>query len=115
MLKRFTLVAAAMALSVSAQSQTQSGSCTRDSLRATIANYFRAVETHDMSALPTAANLRITENGQEIKPGEGFFKTGGKTQLERHLIDTERCGTVTEAVADETVNGATKLVVMGVR
>jgi hypothetical protein len=111
MLKRLAFVVAMAALTVSAQVQ----SCTREELKAAIANYFRAVETHDMSALPTAANLRITENGQEIKASEGFFKTGGKTQLERHLIDTERCGTLTEAVADETTNGTTKLVVMAVR
>src|SRR6266853_1611973 len=111
MLKKLTFVFAAAALPVSAQAQ----SCTRDTLKAMIANYFRAVETHNMPALPTAANLRITENGQEIKAGEGFFKTGGKVQFERHLIDTERCGTLTEAVADETVNGINKLAVMAVR
>ncbi|MEP7354798.1 MAG: hypothetical protein ABI824_16335, partial [Acidobacteriota bacterium] len=51
----------------------------------------------------------------EIKLGEGFFKTGGKTQMQRQLIDTERCGTLTEAVADETIDGVTELAVMAVR
>ncbi|MGD0014576.1 MAG: hypothetical protein ABSD56_09145 [Bryobacteraceae bacterium] len=111
MLRQFTILVAFAAASVSAQAQ----SCTRDSLRALIANYFKAVETHDMSALPTAADLRITENGQEMKAGEGFFRSGGHVHLERSLIDTERCGTVTQAVTDETIDGARTLAVMVVR
>jgi hypothetical protein len=110
-LKKLAIVAALAAAAVPAQAQ----SCTRASLKAMIANYFKAVETHDMSALPTAANLRITENGQEMKTGEGFFKSGGTVLLQRSLIDTERCGTVTEAVTNETIDGAQTLAVMAVR
>ena len=55
---------------IPAQAQT----CTRDGLKAIVANYFKAVETHNMSALETAPNLRITQNGSEIKLGEGFSK-----------------------------------------
>jgi hypothetical protein len=72
--------------------------CTRDSLKANVATYFTAVETHQMSVIATAPNLRITQNGLEIKPGDGFFKTGGKVQFQRHLLDTERCGTVTQII-----------------
>jgi hypothetical protein len=111
MLKKLAIVAAFAAASVSAQAQ----SCTRDSLKVMIASYFKAVETHDMSALPAAASLRITENGQEMKPDEGFFKSGGAVHLQRDLIDTERCGTVTEAVTDETIDGNQTLAVMAVR
>jgi hypothetical protein len=110
-LKRLTIVVALAAASVSAQAQ----NCTRDSLKALIANYFKAVETHDRSVLPTAADLRITENGKEMKAGEGFFKSGGKVHLQRSLIDTERCGTVTEAVTGETIGGKLTLAVMAVR
>lgn len=109
MLKRLTLVAAVAAFSVSADAQ----SCTRDSLKATVANYFKAVETHTMSALPTASNVRITENAAEIKPGEGFFKAGGKAQLQRTIVDTGKCSTLTQAVVDE--NGKTGPVLMAVR
>ncbi len=71
-------------LSVSAQAQT----CTRDSLKGCVASSFKAVETHSMSALPTAPTLRITQNGVEIQAGDGFFKSGGKAQFQRSLIDT---------------------------
>lgn len=111
MLKQLTILVAFVAASVSANAQ----GCTRDSLKALIADYFKAVETHDMSVLPTATDLRITENGQEMKAGEGFFKSGGKVHLQRSLIDTERCGTVTEAVTDETIDGSQTLAVMAVR
>lgn len=111
MFRQLILLAALAAASVSAQAQ----GCTRDGLKAMITNYFKAVETHDMSSLPMAANLRITENGQEMKAGEGFFKSGGKVHLRRDLIDTERCGTVTEAVTDETINGKVTYAVMAVR
>jgi hypothetical protein len=94
----FAATAALVITAIPAHAQT----CTRDGLKAIVANYFKAVETHNMSALETAPNLRITQNGSEIKLGEGFFKTGGKSQFQRTLIDTERCGTLTQAVIDET-------------
>jgi len=94
----FAATAALVITAIPAQAQT----CTRDGLKAIVANYFKAVETHNMSALETAPNLRITQNGSEIKLGEGFFKTAGKSQFQRTLIDTERCGTLTQAVIDET-------------
>ena len=106
------ILAGAMALlAVPAQAQT----CTRDALKAMVANYFKAVESHNLGALPTAPNVRITENGVEVKPGEGFVKTGGKATILRSIIDTERCGTVTQALVDETVNGTTDPVIVAVR
>jgi hypothetical protein len=98
-----------VALTAIANAQT----CTRDALKAMAANYFKAVETHSMSALPTAANARITENAAEIKPGEGFVKTGGKAQLQRTIVDTGQCSTLTQAVVDET--GKPSPVLMAVR
>jgi hypothetical protein len=111
MLKTLMLAAALVTVSTPAQAQ----SCTRDSMKAAIASYFRAVETHTMSAMATAPNLRITQNGLEIKAGEGFFRTGGKPQFQRSLVDTERCGTLTQAVVDETTDGATAPVLLAVR
>jgi len=100
-----------MFLAISAEAQ----NCTRDSLKGVIDNYFKAAETHNMAPLQTATNLRITENGKDMKPGEGFLMSGGKVQLRRDVIDTERCATVTEAVTDETVEGKLTMAVMAVR
>jgi hypothetical protein len=55
-----------------------------------------------MSALP---NVHITENAEEIKTGEGCFKTGGKAQLQRTIVDTGRCSTLTQAVVEEATAG----------
>ena len=109
MFRRFAVIGAIFAVSAVAQG------CTREGLKAVIASYFKAVETHDASALATSADLRITENGQMIKPGEGLFQSGGKTRMQRSFFDTERCGTVTEAVIEETAGGAQTLSVLAVR
>lgn len=111
MVRQLNIVIASAAVCVSAHAQ----SCTRDSLKAMIADYYRAVETHDISALPLAPGVRVTENGQEIKPGEGLFQTGGKVEFQRSFFDTERCGAVTQAVVNETVDGAQTQSVVAVR
>lgn len=111
MLRQFTTLLALAVASLSAQAQ----SCTRESLKVLVANYLQAVETHSMSALPTTADLRITENGRQMRPGEGFFLSGGKALLQRSLFDTERCGSVTQAVTNETIAGAQTMAVMAVR
>jgi hypothetical protein len=111
MFKSLVLAGAIALTAIPAQAQT----CTRNDLKAVIASYFKAVETHDLSALPTAPNLRITENGVETRPGDGFVKTGGKATILRSLIDTERCGTVTQALVDETINGTTEPTIVAVR
>lgn len=98
-----------------AASSGEAQDCSRDALKAMAANYFKAVETHNMLALPTAATVRITENAVEIKPGDGLFKTGGKAQLQRTIVDTARCSTMTQAVMDETVGDKSGQALMAVR
>jgi len=64
-----------------------------------IDTYFKALAAHDPTMLPQAATLKFTENAKEGKLGEGLvWKTAGTVKLTRSLVDTERCGTVTEAV-----------------
>ena len=111
MLKKLAGVFAFALLAVSVQAQ----GCTRDGLKAMVADYFKAVQTHDVSGLPTAATVRVTENGQVVPLGDGFFKSGGDVLLERDLIDTQRCGTATVAVTNETVDGAQTMAVMALR
>jgi hypothetical protein len=113
--KTLAILGALIAALAAASIPVQAAGCKRPALKSMIADYFKAVQSHDMSALPTAANVRITENGQVMQPGTGFFQSGGAVLLERDLIDTQRCGAVSEAVTDETVNGAQTLAVMAVR
>ena len=99
-MKALVPIAALTGASVHAQT------CAREGLKTVVANYFKAVETHQFPALATTANVRITENAAEIKPGEGFFKTGGKAQLQRTIVDTAKCSTLSQAVMEETVGGS---------
>lgn len=83
----------------SAGAQSTTSGCTRDSLKAAIDGYFKALEAHDPSALPQLATLKFTENAKQMTLGTGLvWKTAGAVKFTRSLLDTERCGTVTEAV-----------------
>jgi hypothetical protein len=85
--------------------------CTRDSLKAVIDSYFVAMAAHDPSPLPVASSLKFTENGQTLALGKGLWLTAGKLEFHRNLLDTERCGSLTQAVLDE--NGSP--VIFGLR
>jgi hypothetical protein len=76
-----------------------SGDCTRDFLKGVIDTYFSALAAHDASMLPQASSVRFTENAKEAQLGEGLvWKSAGMVKFTRSALDTERCGTVTEAV-----------------
>lgn len=111
MSKRLAFASVFVSAAISASAQT----CTRPALQALAANYFKSIETHQMSALPTTPNVRVTENAAESKLGEGFFKTGGKAQFQRTIVDTQQCSTLTQAVVDETKDGKSGQVLMAVR
>ncbi len=90
--------------------------CTRDNLKGLANRYFESIAAHDPSKMPLAANVKYTENGVEIKPGEGLWKTAGKVLMTRHLIDTYKCGTHTQAVIDEkNEEGTFRPILLGVR
>lgn len=77
------------------------GGCTRESLKALIDSYFKAMAAHDPSPLPKVANLKFTENAKTIQLGDGLWKTAGMPVFTRNVLDTQSCGTVTEAVVAE--------------
>ncbi len=105
-MKRFALlllVSCAVAFGgiVSADAETSRSACTREALKGFVDKYFTALQAHDPSMLPLAANVKYTENGVETSVGKGFWQTAGKTLLRRDLIDTQKCGTHTMAVIEE--------------
>ena len=57
----------------------------------------------------------MTENANEIRPGEDFFKTGGEAVFQRTLVDRERCSTLTQAVVEETREGKAAQALIAVR
>ena len=92
MLKKLAIIVAAIAAAcVSVQAQT----CTRDSLKAMIADYFKAVETHDMSALPTAATAGFINFNQSL-PDVHIFKynADGKIYLINAVFGGRQAGLI---------------------
>src|SRR5882672_1075927 len=71
--------------------------CARDSLKATINAYFQALAAHDPTPLAVDPSVKFTENAKALTLGQGLWQTAGKVQFHRDVLDTERCGTVTEA------------------
>ncbi len=53
-------------------------SCDRACLEDVMTKYLDSLVAHDPKKAPLAANVRVTEDAKEIKPGEGFWKTATK-------------------------------------
>lgn len=62
-------------LLVLAASGAQAADCDRACLKSTITNYVDAMVAHDPSRLALAANVRFTEDSQDLKLGDGVWKT----------------------------------------
>jgi len=83
-MKRTLLIAAVALVSCVAQGAVRKAavtSCDRDCLNALADRYLAALVAHDPSKVPLAADVKIVENAQRIRPGEGLWKsaTGGPT------------------------------------
>lgn len=90
--------------------------CSRDNLKSLANKYFEGIAAHDSSMLPISPDVKFTENGKELKVGEGIWKTAGKALLTRHIIDTQKCGTHTQAVIEEPdKEGKNRPILFGVR
>lgn len=88
----------------------------RENLKSLANKYFEAMAAHDPSMIPLSPNVKYTENGIEMKVGEGVWKTAGKVLLTRHLIDTYKRGTHTQAVIEEkNEEGKNRPILFGVR
>lgn len=68
------LLFAAAALAMASSVHAAAPACDRDCLRNTITQYLEAMLKHDPKGLPLAANVRFTEDQQELKLGEGLWK-----------------------------------------
>jgi hypothetical protein len=53
----------------------QPGACDRQCLEGFVDRYLDAVVTHDPRAVPLAANVRFTENGQQLRVGDGLWRS----------------------------------------
>ena len=85
----------------SAIAQSSGPACTREGLKAITDKYFAALEAHNPSGVPLASAARYTENGIVVAVGKGTWQTAGKAIFKRGMIDTQKCGTHTQAIIEE--------------
>jgi hypothetical protein len=69
------VVPGALVLVAMTTSAAQAADCDRACLKGMISKYVDAMVAHDPARLPLAANARFTEDSQELKLGEGLWKT----------------------------------------
>src|SRR5579862_5268464 len=69
----------------------QAADCDRACLKGMITKYVDAMVAHDPSRLPLAAKVRFTEDSQELKLGDGLWKTVTKKgDFRQDYIDTAK-------------------------
>jgi hypothetical protein len=102
----FTIWYFAFGINTAALAQGNSA-CTRESLKSITEKFLSALEAHKPAGAPLASSVKYTENGVEVAIGKGFWETAGKTTLKRTMMDTQKCGTHTQAIIEE--NGSPML------
>jgi hypothetical protein len=70
-------------------------------LQGIVDSYLDALAKHDPSKLPVAASVKFTENGKELKLGEGFWKTAGASTYRLYAIDPQAGDAAAQAVVAE--------------
>jgi hypothetical protein len=83
-----------------AGAQSTSG-CDRACLEGFMDRYVAAQASNDASGLPFTNDVKITENGVEMRPGEGFFTTADEPTYKLAIADPEMGGTAALLVVRE--------------
>ena len=100
-MKRFLVlcfVVIATVAPVNAQSN-----CDRECLRDMVTQYLNAMVAHNPASLPTAANLRFTEDTQALKLGEGLWKNASKIRPYRQdFLDVRQGVAVSHVIVEES-------------
>ena len=75
--------------------------CDRACLHGIADVYFDALAKHDASKLPVTTDVKFTENGQQLKLGEGLWKTAGTATYRMEIFDPEHGDAGIQAVLHE--------------
>ena len=72
---RTSLALAWLAIVISQHASAATPACDRACLRNLVDNYVAALVAHDPAKVPLARDVKMVENIQKIRPGEGLWKT----------------------------------------
>jgi hypothetical protein len=87
--------------------------CDRTCLTGLVTKYLDALGSHKPESLPTATNVRFTEDSKELKLGEGFWKTVTKISAYRQdFIDVRQQVAATHVMTEEGGNPVMLTVVL---
>jgi hypothetical protein len=75
--------------------------CARGALRWFGGAYLYLLTRHDPAPLPLSPDVRSTENGARVAPGEGLWQTAGEVRSSRFALDTQRCQVHFEALMQD--------------
>src|ERR1700735_2774341 len=76
--------------------------CDRACLGDLVTQYLNDMVSHKPGALPVASNIRVTENGEAMKIGEGLWRTASALGTYRQdILDAEKHTAATQAVVLE--------------
>lgn len=100
---RYRILAVAIFTAVSLRAADTAGSknCGHACLQGFVDSYLDALAKHDPSTLPVAPSVKFTENGKELKLGEGFWKTAGASSYRLYALDPESRNAAAQAVVAE--------------
>jgi len=98
------------------QSSAAAEVCDRACLSGMVTQYLDALVAHDASRLPLAEKVRFTEDGRELKLGEGLWKTvTAKGQFRQDFLDTRKQVAASHVQVYEGANQALCSVLLYIR
>jgi hypothetical protein len=100
-----TFIAAVVAFGLAATAVTAQGRCDRACLIGISDTYVNALVAHDPAKAPLASDVKYTENGQRLRPGDGFWNSvAGKGTYTLHIADPTAGQIVTMITMREAAN-----------
>ena len=101
MIRQTLLICAITAAALHAADKSSASGCDHACLQGVVDSYLDAMAEHDPSKLPVAETVRFTENGKDLKLGEGFWKTAGESTYRLYDLDPASQDAAAQAVVQE--------------
>jgi hypothetical protein len=87
---------------LAASASARAADCDRECLRGFITQYLSAMVAHNPASLPATSNLKFTEDGIQIKLGEGLWKkASGLGNYRLDILDVRQGVAASQVIAEE--------------